>query len=93
MYCGYVHKWQCKSKCIYKSGFLCQSETSFKFEPPTTTKKRKAEKELETKTGGSWNSRKDLERGQGNSWKQNSVALLYGGPMLQNVAAGIVLLW
>jgi len=36
---------------------------------PCTTYKRKTEQEMkENDRGGSWNSRKDLERGEGKRW-------------------------
>lgn len=64
-------------------GFLYHRETRFQLEPPKTRQKRKTKREVdENDKGGTWNSRKDLEKGQGNSWRHNLLLLLLGGPML-----------
>ena len=49
-----------------------------------TTQNSKAKNELEKNRGESWNTGKDLERGQGHSWKQSLLALLCGGPVLHS---------
>jgi hypothetical protein len=59
-------------------------------EPLSTRQKKKAEKELEENdVGGSWNSGKELERGQSDSWKQSLLTLLRGGLMFWRGFTGI----
>jgi hypothetical protein len=46
----------------------------------------------ESNRGGNRNNGKDLDRGQGNSWKQGPLVLLHGGPMFQSQVTGIDLI-
>jgi hypothetical protein len=57
--------------------------------PPRTVQKRKTKNELEeNNTKGNWNSEKDWETDQANSWKQSLLMLLCKGPVLQSGITG-----